>query len=154
MDAKTSPPRRVLVGRIESRQWLETLPGEAVAIRVRSADVGGAYAVLEVVAAPGYGVPLHIHSNEDEIFHIIDGEIRFRCEKTELDALPGTSVVVPRGTAHAWRNFAPLPMRMLVTFTPGGLDQLFEEIVGRSLVEIDALAQRYGTFIVGPTIGD
>ena len=125
-----------------------------MAIRVRSGDVGGAYAVLEVIAAPRYGVPLHFHSNEDEIFHVIDGEIRFRCEKTELDALPGTTVVVPRGTAHAWRNFGVSPVRMLVTFTPGGFDPLFEEIVGRSLAEVEALAQRYGTYIIGPRIGD
>src|SRR6202034_2224426 len=143
-----------LVSRLDNRRWFEALPGECVAICVRGEDVKGAYSIFELIAAPDHGVPLHVHRWEDVIFHIIDGCLRFRCHDREFDAPAGTSIVVPMGTAHTWRNFTDTPARMLVTFTPGGFDQLFDEIAGRSTADIDAIAQRYGTYVVGPTIGD
>jgi quercetin dioxygenase-like cupin family protein len=154
VNTRTASLPPVLVSRVDNRTWLEALPGETIAICVRGQDVKGAYSILEVIAAPNHGVPLHLHSWEDEIFHVIDGCLRFRCEGREFDAPTGTSIVIPMGAAHSWRNFAAAPARMLVTFTPGGFDELFAEIIGRSPADIDAIAKRYGTFIVGPTIGD
>jgi mannose-6-phosphate isomerase-like protein (cupin superfamily) len=144
----------VLVSRLDNRTWREVFPGETVAICVRGGDVKGAYSIMEVIASPNHGVPLHLHSWEEEIFYVIDGCVRFRCGGREFDAPAGTCIAIPMGAPHAWRNFAASPARMLVTFTPGGFDELFEEIDGRSLADVDAIAQRYGTFVVGPMIDD
>lgn len=35
----------------------------------------GTYSVLEIVADPGNGVPLHIHSNEEEHFIVVEGTL-------------------------------------------------------------------------------
>jgi quercetin dioxygenase-like cupin family protein len=152
MDARIVTNDRALVSPFETRQWFDTLPGERVAIHVRSRDVGGEYSMIEVIAEPDYGVPLHIHGYEAECFHIIRGCVRFRCDGADFDAPAGTTVVIPQGSPHAWRNLAPVPAAMLVIFTPGGLDELFEEVAGRSLCDIESIAQRYGSSVVGPMI--
>jgi len=46
--------------------WLQVTPGERFKIRIASAQTMGAYALIEVVADPHNGVPLHIHSKEEE----------------------------------------------------------------------------------------
>ena len=42
--------------------WLQATPGERLRIRVTSAQTMQAYSVIEIVADPHNGVPLHVHS--------------------------------------------------------------------------------------------
>jgi mannose-6-phosphate isomerase-like protein (cupin superfamily) len=44
-----------------------------VVIRVSAEDSGGAMAVIEEVP-PMVDTPLHVHSREDELFYIVEGE--------------------------------------------------------------------------------
>ena len=124
------------------------IPGEAIIVRVRSRDVAGRYCVLESIAEPLTSPPLHYH-REDEIFHILDGTVSFLCGGRSFDAGPGAVVVVPAGVHHSWANLTDASTRIMITFTPGGIDELLAEMEGLS---IDAMAERsarYGSFIVG-----
>ena len=47
--------------------WLQVTPGERLRIRVTSAQTMQAYSVIEIVADPHNGVPLHVHQNEENI---------------------------------------------------------------------------------------
>lgn len=69
---------------------------------------------------PGYGVPLHVHSAEDEVFYVLEGEITLDSEVGSMTAGPGTFVHLPRGVAHGFRNASGAEARMLVVATPGG----------------------------------
>jgi len=80
------------------------LPTECISIRVRSTDVGSSYSIIEGILAPLSGPPLHIHQNEDEIFEVLEGNVRFVCEGEMFDAPVGTSVVIPKGARHTWKN--------------------------------------------------
>ena len=40
-------------------------------------QTGGAFYVCEAVFGPESGSPLHVHHNEDEVIHVLDGEIEF-----------------------------------------------------------------------------
>jgi hypothetical protein len=55
--------------------WLHVTPGERFKIRVSSAQTMGAYSVIEIVADPGNGVPLHIHNKEDEHFIVVESTL-------------------------------------------------------------------------------
>ena len=81
--------RRAFVNRIEDIAPLDTVPGEQVSICVRGADVGGAYTILQSLIIPGAAVPTHMHRNEDKVFHIIEGCLRFQIGKAEFDAVKG-----------------------------------------------------------------
>jgi len=50
--------------------WSEVTRGERYIIRTTSEEVNGVYSMLEVVADPRNGVPMHVHDNEEEHFII------------------------------------------------------------------------------------
>ncbi|WP_147023297.1 cupin domain-containing protein [Microvirga aerophila] len=49
-----------------------------VIIRVSARDGSDGISVLEHRARQGDSPPLHIHHDEDEIFHVLEGEVRYR----------------------------------------------------------------------------
>jgi mannose-6-phosphate isomerase-like protein (cupin superfamily) len=75
---------------------------------------------------PGYGVPMHVHEAEDELFYILEGEITLESAEGTLMAGQGAFIHLPHGVAHGYRNASAQPARMLVVTTPGGgLEGLF-----------------------------
>ena len=134
------------------KQWVDAVPGEQAAICVRGSDVRGAYSVVELLVAPLGGPPMHIHENEDEIIVVLKGCIRCICDGDRFDAPAGTTFVVPRGAPHAWISLPDTISRVLLTFTPGGVEGYFEEVAGRPQDEWAAIAKKYGCLLVGPRI--
>lgn len=84
--------------------WYVITPGEIGKIRTSAADTNGAYTMLEVVAQPLNGVPVHIHTNEDEHFVILEGTAHFAKGDVKLDAPAGSTVSIRKGVPHAWCN--------------------------------------------------
>jgi len=109
--------------------------------------------VIEIVADPGNGVPLHIHNKEDEHFIVVEGTLDIANGDRRWDAPAGTSITVRRGVPHAWCNPSDTPLRMLVIFSPGQIEGLFRATAGVDDVDkITAIAARYGTKLVGPPL--
>ena len=149
------PKRKAVVSRFENRKWTEHVPGERISIPIRSSEVDGAYAVMEGIIAPqSGGPPLHYHSKEDEIFYIAEGSLEFYCEGELFDAPKGTVLVIPKGSHHTFRNITDQPAQAIVIFTPGGSETMFEDFVGKKLEEMEKIQEGYGTFFVGPPLGD
>jgi mannose-6-phosphate isomerase-like protein (cupin superfamily) len=148
LDAAPCP----VVSRTDKDGWFNAIPGETLKIRIPGSATGGAYAILESVVEPGYGPPLHFH-REDEIFEVLEGVMTFQVVDGRFEASPGTIVSVPAGVHHAWFNFGSAPVRMIVTFAPGGIEALFPQLGGMAPADIAKLAERYGTVIVGAPLG-
>jgi quercetin dioxygenase-like cupin family protein len=108
--------------------------GDTMTLTATAESTGGNLTFLENVTAPGGGPPPHVHSGEDEFFYVLDGifEIRIGDDVHALTA--GGFAFVPRGTVHNFRNTAETPSRILVGFTPGGMDGFFRES-GRPAVD-------------------
>ena len=106
------------------RLWIT---GDTMTLKATSEQTGGALALVENLTTPGGGPPPHVHAYEDELFYVLDGtfEIRIGDELHELG--PGGFAFVPRGTVHNFRNTAATPSRILVGFTPAGMDRFFRE---------------------------
>lgn len=138
----------------DTGRWLEVTPGERFTIRTSSWDTSGDYVMFEFVAEPGNGVPMHIHENEEEHFIIVEGTMRMANGDATLDAIAGTSLTVRKGVPHAWCNLSDSPVRMLVIFTPGRIEELFRSSAGRSAHDLEALAREYGTRFVGPPLAE
>src|SRR5579862_7814761 len=110
--------------------------GVAVTVLVSTAETGGRYSVIEYVSPPtGLGPALHAHREMEEWFLVLEGEMQFQVGEQQLAAAPGSVLHVPPGVPHAFWNAGPASARMVVTMSPGGLEQYF--------VELSAIAGHY-----------
>src|SRR5215471_8962035 len=53
---------------------------------------------------PRYIAPLHIHHHDDEAWYVLEGVLRVKVGDKEVEAQPGSAVMVPRGTSHTYWN--------------------------------------------------
>jgi quercetin dioxygenase-like cupin family protein len=90
-------------------------------------DTDGRFSLVEVVARKGTEPPPHVHSREDEAYHILEGEMAFHVGGETIDAGPGDYVWLPRGVQHA-----PVAkteqIRVLVLIAPAGLEEAFKQV--------------------------
>jgi quercetin dioxygenase-like cupin family protein len=100
--------------------------GGPLTFKLRGEQTDGALTVLENLVAPGEGPPLHTHRNEDESWYVLEGHLRFKLGADIADAPAGSFVFVPRGTAHCFQNVGAEPARILVMFTPAGMERFFD----------------------------
>jgi quercetin dioxygenase-like cupin family protein len=134
--------------------WEHLVPADAT---------GGKLSVFEATMPEGFSPPRHIHTREDEVFLVLDGEAWFDIDGERQLAGPGTSVYMPRGVPHTFRVKSPVA-RMLGIMTPGAFEQLFRNLsfpaAERTLPEpgtvpfdvpaVMAEQIRLGTQVVGP----
>lgn len=107
-------------------------PGDLYTFLVTGAESGGAYFSMLAIVPPNGGPPPHIHLNEDETFYVLDGTPTFRLGDELTVAGRGDFVNVPKGVIHNFRNLSEQPLRMILTFTPAGIEQFFEETLERA----------------------
>ena len=101
--------------------------GDTMTLKATGESTGGNLVLIENLTAPGGGPPPHIHTREDEFFYVLDGTFEIRIGD-ELHAVgAGGYAYVPRGTVHNFRNTAATPSRLLVGFTPAGMEGFFRE---------------------------
>jgi quercetin dioxygenase-like cupin family protein len=120
--------------------------GGSILPRLRAGRTDGSLTLLETVAAPGEGPPLHVHASEDETLYVLSGTFRFRVADALDEGPEGTLSYVRRGTAHTWQNIGAEPGRMLVLFTPAspGMEQFFEAFSARAAEGPKAFAELAG----------
>ena len=102
-------------------------PGDRYTFLVTGEESGGAYFAMEAFVPPGGGPPPHIHSREDETFYVLEGQIEVLLGEETIVAGIGDFVNVPRGTVHCFRNTGTETARVVLTFTPAGIEGFFTE---------------------------
>lgn len=140
-------------------------PGDLYRFLATGAETGGAYFAMEAIVPPGGGPPPHVHHHEDETFYVVEGECRLLLGDEWITAGVGDFVSVPRGAVHRFHNQGDETTRMIVTFTPAGIERFFEETLEPLLDpkadlpdNVDAVAARYAEaaprygieFVAGP----
>jgi quercetin dioxygenase-like cupin family protein len=98
-----------------------------VNIRVSRADTPERISVLEHRCPPGFGPPVHVHHDEDEVFHILEGEVRYEVGTQALTARTGDTVTAPRGVPHGFKVISAHGARIL-TITRGGFEDLVRAV--------------------------
>jgi quercetin dioxygenase-like cupin family protein len=134
---------------------IEGPAGGPLTFKVRGEHTNGTLTAFENVVAPGDGPPLHVHGAEDEAWYVLGGELRFRLGD-ELAAAPtGTFVFVPRGTPHCFQNAGETPARILVLFTPSGMERFFDRFAALPAGAVDpgqfrSIGAEVGMDVIGP----
>jgi hypothetical protein len=63
--------------------------------------------------------PLHVHRADDEAWYVLEGRLRFQFGEETFKAGPGSAVLAPKGTWHAYGNAGRgEPARYLLVMTP------------------------------------
>lgn len=105
--------------------------------------VGGSLVIHEWTGSgPDY---MHVHHSDDEAWHVPEGSLSFKFADGEVGA-QGTTVFVPAGNAHTYKEVEP--SRYLIVPTPR-INQLIAEL--HSLPDDSQLATtlaRYDTEVV------
>jgi mannose-6-phosphate isomerase-like protein (cupin superfamily) len=63
--------------------------------------------------------PLHVHHADDEAWYVLEGRLRVRLGDEVYEAGPGSAVLAPKGTPHAYGNAQHgIRARYLLVMTP------------------------------------
>jgi quercetin dioxygenase-like cupin family protein len=109
--------------------------GERITFLQTSHDTGGERLEIELELAPDGHVPgAHVHPEQEERFHVLEGEMKFRLGTRKIVAGPGETVVVPAGRVHRFANNGDGVARARVEVVPAlDMEQLFETTVELAL---------------------
>jgi mannose-6-phosphate isomerase-like protein (cupin superfamily) len=117
----------IFVGPAEGKDLTNPIGGGMV-LKIRDEDTAGAYSVHDNTIPPGSPGPRpHLHRYHEEAFYVLEGELTVRVGPHQIVAPAGSFVVVPRGVAHQPSNPGTKPTRVLLVFSPGGMERFFEE---------------------------
>jgi len=84
--------------------------------------------VVEHCMPYGESPPLHVHRNEDEVFHILEGTMRIQIDGRESVAHAGQTVLAPKGIPHSFRVESTEGARCLTITSGGDLENMIREI--------------------------
>ena len=112
---------------MEARQAIVVRPGEGhrvgnVEFLARSRDTPRFNLALITVQPHRGGPEPHVHSEEDDSFYILEGELTFALEDEEVVAKTGTFVLVPPGVPHTSANRGDAVVRFINVHAPAGFD--------------------------------
>ena len=133
--------------------------GTEMVIKADGESTGGAMAVVEATVPENHGPPLHIHSREDEMVYVIDGQFRIWHWDDQMEVSSGDVAFLPRNMRHSYQNIGSEAGRLLVAITPSGFEGFFLKGSERNLSapkdmeELQALAKEYGLEFLGPPPG-
>lgn len=129
-------------------------------------ETNGSFWTLEGLADGRMAVPLHMHSREDEVWYVVEGEIQFFIGDESFVGTPGTFAYIPKGVPHTFKILSGIA-RWFGAGIPAGLDQWFFETgePAKAMTlppppdgppDVDAIVsslRRYGTETLGPPPG-
>lgn len=134
--------------------WLQSV----YTILVTPSETSGALGMFSAVVKSQSGPARHVHHNEDEIIHIVAGEVLFWLEGETFTRRGGDTVIVPRGKQHAFLVTGNDAARFVTCVTPGGFEGFFANAAKAGLQipqhreAVDAMAATFGCAFTGPPL--
>jgi mannose-6-phosphate isomerase-like protein (cupin superfamily) len=140
--------------------------GALLTFKATTEATAGRFWAKELLAPRGVAVPRHVHTHEDEVFYVLDGEVSVHIGDDVIHAEGGSLLWGPRAVPHAFRIESETA-KVLVFSMPGGYDRFFFDTGTPATAptlpppatdppDLDALvaaAGKHGVDIVGPPPG-
>lgn len=121
-----------------------------------------AVGLVEMVGRKGDMPPLHVHTDADEVFYVLEGELSVFVGEEHLELAAGESACGPKGVPHAYRVESD-EARWLAVAAPGGFERFVFEASEPAPVEglppadreidpeeLGRLAAEHGIELLGP----
>jgi quercetin dioxygenase-like cupin family protein len=143
-----------------------SMVGDTYRILICSEQTSGAYALVDMLIPLKGGPPPNSHSDFQEAFYILDGEIEVITKERKFTATKGSYVNIPfNGPVHKFTNKTDKTAHILCLITPAGMEKMFEEI-GKPIdpgtflprpkmtpeeqKQVQSIAERYGQTLYPP----
>jgi mannose-6-phosphate isomerase-like protein (cupin superfamily) len=81
--------------------------GVQMKILLSTQDTGGQFSLIEGLMPPGGDGGLHVHTNEDESMHLLEGELEVTIGDHKFLLASGESYFAPRNIPHRLRKPSP-----------------------------------------------
>ncbi len=134
-------------------------------LKATAEQTEGRFTAFELRLPKGFAAPLHIHTNEDEFFLVLSGEIRLQHGDDVVEGVAGSLAYTPRGISHSF-HVDSQEARLLLFFGPAGVEEFFREVgtPARSFgppppnepvpdrATIVEIMRRHGQAVVGPPL--
>jgi quercetin dioxygenase-like cupin family protein len=104
--------------------------------------------MLESELPPGAGFPGHVHDDYEEVFYVLAGEIQYLIDNDWTTAPAGSTVFIPPGRVHAFRNAGHEPARHLAIASPADAMTMIEEALQAAPPARPAVFARYRSHLV------
>lgn len=149
---------------MEKLWFLDTL----VTIRVSENEGSNGISLIEHRAPYAHSPPLHVHRNEDEIFHVLIGELRVRVADRDISLRAGETLLAPRGIPHTFAVESEGGATFLTVTSGGDFERLVrsqgrppqrdgmpvsEPPTPEQIAALEAACAANGITLVGPPLG-
>ncbi|SFP93804.1 cupin domain-containing protein [Hymenobacter arizonensis] len=144
-------------GRIHGHIRLKGVNANILDLKISGKDTAGGLAIFEQISqSPNRGTPLHIHSTQDEVFYVLEGEYYFQVGEEKYKLRTGDSIFLPRNIPHAWTQVSQKG-KMTVTVQPAGkLEEFFVALASLTKeltpTEMTQIFAAHDMRIVGPPL--
>jgi len=152
----TEPSKPFIIRKGESRNGKKLMykgvhPNDVL---ISKKDTNGALSVFSFTGYAKVGPSTHLHYNQDELFHIVEGNYRFVVGEEKFEAAAGDTVFLPRNIAHCWLQLTDKGTMLYAVQPAGSLEEFFEEMDGLTKApteeESKARHERHGMKLIGP----
>lgn len=98
--------------------------GNIYSILVSGDQTDGRYCLIDMLVPDGDGPPPHRHDFE-EMFTLLDGELRFTCRGETLTVRAPATINIPANAPHVFKNVSGKTVHMLCLCAQAGQEQFF-----------------------------
>lgn len=77
---------------------------------------------------PGVGIPPHVHTKEDEIFRVVEGQVEIMVDGNVTILNAGDMAFAPKNIPHAWKVVGTEKAKMITSAFPAGIEHMFVEL--------------------------
>ena len=136
-------------GRIEGS---EIVSFAGLAMQIIAGD-DGKVTVVRMTVTPKFGAPPHISYDEDKIFLVSAGTLRFTVQDSTFDVHAGECVAVKGGDVHGFVNLQQSDAIQMLVSTPARHHEFFRAMAALPAnynpAELEAVCQKFNQKIVG-----
>jgi len=128
---------------------VQNVIGDMQTVKLTGKDTNGQFTLIEEENVPGTMIPPHVHSNEDEVFKVVEGEMELTVGDTTTILRAGDLALGPRGIPHSWKIIGDKNAKVILSAFPAGIELMFEEL-GQlppgppDFPMVEAICGRYG----------
>jgi quercetin dioxygenase-like cupin family protein len=102
----------------------ETITFDGLPIDIIAGRGRDPFTIMRMTVPPDRGVPSHQSPDEDKLFLVLSGSLRFHVGDEFFDVGTGESIAVAKGDTHGFVNVGTRPAVHLIVTSPARHDEL------------------------------